>query len=118
MREDHRPGVSEDQDATYLRQALELAAQGKGLTSPNPAVGALVVRDGRVIGRGCHTWSGVKHAEVLALEEAGDARGATVYLTLEPCSHTGRTAPCHEALPQGRHQPIGSADEKDAEIRW
>lgn len=87
-----------NQDATFLREALVLAAEGLGKTSPNPAVGALVLRDGQVLGRGFHTWSGVEHAEVLALKEAGDARGATVYLNLEPCSHIGRTPPCCDAL--------------------
>lgn len=83
----------------YMRQALELARQGLGRTSPNPAVGAVVVRDGEIVGRGFHTWAGVKHAEVLALEEAGErARGATMYVTLEPCSHHGRTGPCTEAI--------------------
>lgn len=86
------------QDATFLREALALAAKGAGMTSPNPAVGALVVRDGQVLGTGYFTWSGVRHAEVRALDEAGDARGATVYVTLEPCNHTGRTPPCTEAL--------------------
>ncbi len=82
-----------------MREALDLARQGHGRTSPNPAVGAVLVRDGRVVGRGFHTWSGVKHAEVLALEEAGgNARGATLYVTLEPCAHQGRTGPCTEAL--------------------
>ncbi|HKD08992.1 MAG TPA: bifunctional diaminohydroxyphosphoribosylaminopyrimidine deaminase/5-amino-6-(5-phosphoribosylamino)uracil reductase RibD [Bryobacteraceae bacterium] len=83
----------------YMREALDLARRGMGLTSPNPMVGCVIVRDGIVVGRGFHTWDGVKHAEVLALEEAGDkARGATVYLSLEPCSHTGRTGPCADAL--------------------
>ncbi|MCL6544319.1 MAG: bifunctional diaminohydroxyphosphoribosylaminopyrimidine deaminase/5-amino-6-(5-phosphoribosylamino)uracil reductase RibD [Bryobacteraceae bacterium] len=83
----------------YMREALELARQGVGRTSPNPAVGAVVVRDGEVVGRGFHTWDGVKHAEVLALEEAGErARGATLYVTLEPCAHQGRTGPCTEAI--------------------
>ncbi|MCZ2156582.1 MAG: bifunctional diaminohydroxyphosphoribosylaminopyrimidine deaminase/5-amino-6-(5-phosphoribosylamino)uracil reductase RibD [Bryobacterales bacterium] len=86
------------QDATFLREALALAAKGVGMTSPNPAVGALLVRDGQVLGTGYHTWAGVRHAEVRALDEAGDARGATLYVTLEPCSHTGRTPPCTEAL--------------------
>lgn len=86
-------------DAAYMRQALELARRGLGRTSPNPAVGALVVKDGEVVGRGFHTWAGVKHAEVLALEEAGErARGATLYVTLEPCVHHGRTGPCTEAI--------------------
>jgi diaminohydroxyphosphoribosylaminopyrimidine deaminase / 5-amino-6-(5-phosphoribosylamino)uracil reductase len=83
----------------YLEEALELAARGLGRTSPNPAVGAVIVRDDAVVGRGFHTWAGVKHAEVLALEEARDnARGATLYLTLEPCAHQGRTPPCTDAI--------------------
>lgn len=83
----------------YMRQALDLARAGMGRTSPNPAVGAVLVNDGAVVGRGTHTWAGVKHAEILALEEAGErARGATLYISLEPCSHTGRTGPCAEAL--------------------
>ncbi len=83
----------------YLEEALDLAAQGLGRVSPNPAVGAVVVRDDLVVGRGFHTWAGVKHAEVLALEQAGEqARGATLYLSLEPCSHQGRTPPCAEAI--------------------
>ena len=82
-----------------MRQALDLALEGQGRTSPNPAVGAVLVREGRVVGRGCHTWEGVKHAEILALEEEGEAaRGATLYVSLEPCSHHGRTGPCSEAL--------------------
>jgi diaminohydroxyphosphoribosylaminopyrimidine deaminase/5-amino-6-(5-phosphoribosylamino)uracil reductase len=83
----------------YMREALDLARQGYGRTSPNPAVGAVLVCNGDVVGRGFHTWAGVKHAEVVALEEAGErARGATLYVTLEPCSHQGRTGPCTEAL--------------------
>jgi diaminohydroxyphosphoribosylaminopyrimidine deaminase/5-amino-6-(5-phosphoribosylamino)uracil reductase len=83
----------------FLEQALDLAARGAGATSPNPAVGAVVVSGGSVIGSGFHTWAGVKHAETIALEQAGDrARGATIYVTLEPCSHTGRTGPCVETI--------------------
>ena len=83
----------------YLSEALQLAREGQGRVSPNPAVGAIIVKDGAVVGRGFHTWAGVKHAEVLALEQAGgQARGATLYVTLEPCSHHGRTGPCIEAL--------------------
>jgi len=83
----------------WMREALALARQGAGRVSPNPAVGAVVVRGGRAVGRGFHTWAGVKHAEVIALEEAGEAaRGADLYVTLEPCAHTGRTAPCVEAI--------------------
>jgi diaminohydroxyphosphoribosylaminopyrimidine deaminase/5-amino-6-(5-phosphoribosylamino)uracil reductase len=83
----------------YLDQALELAARGIGRTSPNPAVGAVIVRDGEVVGRGFYTAKGVKHAEILAIEEAGErARGATMYVTLEPHSFHGRTPPCTEAI--------------------
>src|SRR6478736_2083211 len=82
-----------------LEEALDLAARGWGATSPNPAVGAVVVHEGEVVGRGYHTWSGLKHAEVLALEEARErARGATLYVTLEPCAHHGRTPPCIDAI--------------------
>ena len=83
----------------HLGEALELAARGVGRVSPNPAVGAVIVKDGVPVGRGYHTWAGVKHAEIHALEQAGErARGATMYLTLEPCSHQGRTPPCADAL--------------------
>jgi len=83
----------------YLAEALDLARQGAGRTSPNPAVGAVLVKDGEVVGRGFHTWSGIKHAEIVALEQAGElARGATLYTTLEPCSHQGRTGSCAETL--------------------
>ncbi len=87
-------------DELFLRRALELARQGIGLTSPNPCVGAVIVDDsGNVLGEGFHTYGGVKHAEVLALEQAGEkARGATLYLNLEPCSHQGRTGPCCDAI--------------------
>ncbi len=82
-----------------MEEALALAAKGAGQTSPNPAVGAVLVRDGDIVGRGFHTYQGVKHAEIFALEEAGEkARGATLYVTLEPCCHTGRTGPCSAAL--------------------
>lgn len=82
-------------DRFYMGLALELARRAKGRTSPNPLVGAVVVRDGRLRGRGFHPRAGAPHAEVLALDEAGDdARGADLYVTLEPCSHHGRTPPC------------------------
>lgn len=83
----------------HMEEALELAARGLGRVSPNPAVGAVIVRDGAVAGRGFYTAKGVKHAEILALEMAGDqARGATMYVTLEPHSFYGRTAPCTDAI--------------------
>ena len=91
--------MSDNRDADFLNTALDLARQGLGQCSPNPAVGAVLVKDGAIVGRGFHTWHGRKHAEVLALEEAGArAAGATCYVTLEPCSHQGRTGPCVEAL--------------------
>ena len=83
-----------------MQQALELASRGVALASPNPCVGAVVVDSkGKVIGRGTHTYEGRKHAEVLALQAAGDrAGGATLYVNLEPCSHVGRTGPCADAV--------------------
>ncbi|HAN55789.1 MAG TPA: bifunctional diaminohydroxyphosphoribosylaminopyrimidine deaminase/5-amino-6-(5-phosphoribosylamino)uracil reductase RibD [Betaproteobacteria bacterium] len=82
-----------------MAQALQLAERGVYSTSPNPRVGCVIVKDGRVVGQGWHQCAGEAHAEIHALKEAGDAaRGATVYVTLEPCSHHGRTPPCAEAL--------------------
>jgi diaminohydroxyphosphoribosylaminopyrimidine deaminase / 5-amino-6-(5-phosphoribosylamino)uracil reductase len=89
-----------DTDGRFLGRVLDLARQGIGLTSPNPCVGAVIVDStGTVVGTGSHTYDGVKHAEILALEQAGEkARGATLYINLEPCSHQGRTGPCADAL--------------------
>ena len=85
--------------ADYLKQALELARRGASLASPNPMVGAVLVREGEVVGRGFHTYAGKRHAEIIALDEAGErARGATLYINLEPCCHQGRTPPCTDAL--------------------
>ncbi len=86
-------------DGKYLRLALALAARGAGQTPPNPMVGAVVVRDGRVVGRGYHTRAGAPHAEAVALTQAGKrARGAVLYVNLEPCCHFGRTPPCVDAI--------------------
>jgi len=87
-------------DTMFLCQALDRARQGIGRTSPNPCVGAVVVKGGgTVVGTGTHTYDGLKHAEILALEQAGEnARGATLYINLEPCFHQGRTPPCADAL--------------------
>jgi diaminohydroxyphosphoribosylaminopyrimidine deaminase / 5-amino-6-(5-phosphoribosylamino)uracil reductase len=82
-----------------LDRALELAERGRGTTKPNPVVGAVIVRDGEVVGEGWHERPGGPHAEIAALEAAGDrARGSTLYLTLEPCAHHGRTPPCVDAV--------------------
>src|SRR3981189_3986965 len=91
---------SPSSDEQHLRRALDLARAGVGLVSPNAAVGAVVVgSSGRELVHGTHTYDGVKHAEVLALEQAGEkARGGTLYLNLEPCSHQGRTGPCADAV--------------------
>ncbi len=86
-------------DEAYLERALGLAERGRGLTSPNPLVGAVVVAGGRILGEGFHEGPGRPHAEIVALEQAGDdARGATLYTTLEPCDHFGRTPPCTRAI--------------------
>jgi len=83
----------------FMREALDLARKGRALASPNPMVGAVLERDGHVVGRGFHTYAGLHHAEIIALAHAGAAaRGATLYLNLEPCSHQGRTPPCVHAL--------------------
>jgi len=86
-------------DTKYMKRALTLARKGIGRTSPNPAVGCVIVKDGAIIGEGWHKRAGGHHAEIHALEMSGArARGAEVYVTLEPCSHTGKTPPCSEAL--------------------
>lgn len=86
-------------DHAFMRRALALAAQGRFTTDPNPNVGALVVKDGQVLGEGFHQQAGGPHAEVFALQQAGStAWGSTCYVTLEPCAHYGRTPPCAEAL--------------------
>ena len=86
-------------DSRPLERALALAERGRGTTAPNPVVGAVLVRDGEVVGEGWHERPGGPHAEVVALEAAGErARGATLYVTLEPCAHHGRTPPCADAV--------------------
>ncbi len=90
-----------DQALTFMQRALQLAQLGEGFTSPNPAVGAVVVRNGQIVGEGYHRQAGAPHAEVEALRAAGPlAQGATLYVTLEPCNHYGRTPPCTEAILQ------------------
>ena len=101
------------EDIFFMERALALAVRGTGRVNPNPLVGAVVVRDGTVIGEGWHTQFGGPHAERNALAEcAGGAKGATLYVTLEPCCHYGKTPPCTEAVLE--HQiarvVVGSAD--------
>lgn len=86
-------------DEKYMRLAISLAERAAGMTSPNPIVGAVVVKSGRIVGKGYHKRCGLPHAEINALKEAGvRARGATIYVTLEPCNHFGRTPPCTDAI--------------------
>ena len=104
---------SDVRDAEYMRRALALAQQGWGQTAPNPMVGAVVVREGALVGEGYHARYGEAHAEIVALKAAGEkARGATMYVTLEPCNHFGKTPPCTEAILQARvtRVVIASAD--------
>ena len=91
--------MEENINEKYMRMAIELAKKGAGAVNPNPMVGAVVVKNGEVIGRGYHKFFGGPHAEVYALEEAGEkAEGATIYVTLEPCSHYGKTPPCAKKI--------------------
>src|SRR5439155_26972934 len=86
-------------DFDGMHRALELAERGRGYVEPNPLVGAVIVRDGQMVGEGWHQRYGESHAEIHALAAAGPAaRGATLYVTLEPCCHVGKTAPCTEAV--------------------
>jgi diaminohydroxyphosphoribosylaminopyrimidine deaminase/5-amino-6-(5-phosphoribosylamino)uracil reductase len=93
------PMTFDKHDEHYMKMALRLATLGAGSVSPNPMVGAVVVQDGEVVGQGWHNRYGEPHAEVVALRDAGDrSRGATLYVTLEPCNHHGKTPPCTEAI--------------------
>src|SRR6059058_6125140 len=88
-----------EQDLHFMQRALQLAEHGRGAVEPNPLVGAVVVRDGLIVGEGWHRKYGQAHAEVNALAAAGDAaHGATLYVTLEPCCHHGKTPPCTDAI--------------------
>ena len=105
-------------DHAWMGRALELAAQGRGLTSPNPMVGAVVVRDGVVVGEGWHERAGSPHAEVEALARAGTrARGATLYVNLEPCVHQGRTPPCAPAvIDAGLARVVAALEDPDPRV--
>jgi diaminohydroxyphosphoribosylaminopyrimidine deaminase / 5-amino-6-(5-phosphoribosylamino)uracil reductase len=105
-------------DNHFMNMALDLAAKGQGFTSPNPMVGAVVVKDGQVIGKGYHKAVGGAHAEVNALDTAGDlAKGATLYVTLEPCNHTGRTPPCtHKILELGIGRVVAAMKDPNKKV--
>ncbi len=107
------------QDDRFLLRALDLARQGIGLVSPNPCVGAVIVdASGNVAGEATYTYDGLKHAEILALEQAGErARGATLYINLEPCSHQGRTPPCADALiPAGVRRVVAAIEDPNPQV--
>jgi diaminohydroxyphosphoribosylaminopyrimidine deaminase/5-amino-6-(5-phosphoribosylamino)uracil reductase len=106
-------------DERFLRRALDLASQGTGLASPNPRVGAVIVDgQGNIVGTGAYTYDGVKHAEIRALEHAGErAGGATLYINLEPCSHRGRTPPCADAvIAAGIQRVVASMDDPNPQV--
>ncbi len=107
-----------DQDLSYMRRALRLALKGRGKVSPNPMVGAVVVQRDRVVGEGAHLQVGGPHAEVHAFAAAGrQSRGATLYVTLEPCSHQGRTPPCAEAvLRAGIRRVVCAMEDPDPQV--
>jgi diaminohydroxyphosphoribosylaminopyrimidine deaminase/5-amino-6-(5-phosphoribosylamino)uracil reductase len=112
-------GIGPDRDERYMREALALARRGAGTASPNPMVGAVVVSSDRVVGRGYHVRPGTPHAEVLALNEAGAAaRGATLYVSLEPCAHWGRMPPCTDAIvAAGIRRVVIAIEDPDAQVR-
>jgi diaminohydroxyphosphoribosylaminopyrimidine deaminase/5-amino-6-(5-phosphoribosylamino)uracil reductase len=94
-------------DEQWMTRALRLAEKGKGRTSPNPMVGAVLVKNGKVVGEGYHIKAGADHAEIIALRQAGEkARGATLYLNLEPCIHYGRTPPCAPAVIEAKVKQV------------
>src|SRR5712692_4597869 len=98
-----------------MQHALALARKGTGLASPNPMVGCVIVREGQIVGEGFHQYEWRDHAEVVALKSAGEkARGATLFVTLEPCNHTGRTRPCTEAIiAAGVQRVVAAKDDKN-----
>src|ERR671938_1163448 len=97
------PTTATERDARHLRRTFELAATARGKTSPNPLVGAVVVKGGRVIGEGFHAAAGLPHAERVALAACTeDPAGGTLYVSLEPCAHHGRTPPCTDAIVEAK----------------
>ncbi|HUX02299.1 MAG TPA: bifunctional diaminohydroxyphosphoribosylaminopyrimidine deaminase/5-amino-6-(5-phosphoribosylamino)uracil reductase RibD, partial [Phycisphaerae bacterium] len=110
--------MTADADTRWMRRALRLARRGQGRTSPNPMVGAVIVKSGQLIGEGHHKQVGGPHAEIRALRDAGEkARGATMYVSLEPCSHHGRTPPCTDALIQaGLARVIAAVEDPNPQV--
>jgi diaminohydroxyphosphoribosylaminopyrimidine deaminase/5-amino-6-(5-phosphoribosylamino)uracil reductase len=108
---------SSEHDQRFMEHALELARRGIGLASPNPTVGCVIVKDGAIVGEGFHQYDWRDHAEIVALKQAGEkARGATMYVTLEPCNHTGRTGPCSEAvIAAGIARLVGAMEDQNPE---
>src|ERR671932_155720 len=101
-----------ERDLTHLRRTLRLAARGRGRTSPNPLVGAVVARGERVLGEGFHAAAGELHAERVALTScAEDPTGATLYVSLEPCAHHGRTPPCTDAIVEAGITRVGGGSD-------
>lgn len=107
-----------DTDKKFMMQALKLASCGLYTSYPNPAVGCVIVRDGKIIGRGYHHKAGCPHAEIMALQDASfDVEGATVYVTLEPCSHYGRTPPCALKLKELKvKRVVAAADDPNPKV--
>ncbi len=106
------PDVRAAHDLHFMQHALDLARKGVGLATPNPTVGCVIVKDGVILGEGFHQYDWRDHAEIVALKQAGDrADGATLYVTLEPCNHTGRTGPCSEAIAKARIARVVAAME-------
>ena len=105
-------------DRNWMRRALELAARARGRTSPNPMVGAVIVKDGQVVGEGFHAYAGSDHAEVAALREAeAAAAGATLYVSLEPCCHQGRTPPCADQIVHaGIRRVVAACDDPNPSV--
>ena len=110
--------AAHDADSQWMRRALDLARRGQGFVEPNPMVGCVIVRDGQIVGEGCHAQFGGPHAEIEALLAAGqEARGATLYVTLEPCCHYGKTPPCTEAIvPAGIKRVVAAMRDPYAKV--
>jgi diaminohydroxyphosphoribosylaminopyrimidine deaminase/5-amino-6-(5-phosphoribosylamino)uracil reductase len=107
------------EDKRFMQMALDLAKKGEGFTSPNPMVGAVIVKDGKVVGKGYHKAAGEAHAEVNAIDDAGAlAKNATLYVTLEPCNHTGRTPPCTEKIiTSGIHRVVSAMNDPNPGVK-